>query len=141
MRSKYKELGLELVHLEEAHQWWPKLPLMQGLIKMMDNFIQIIRPILAASTGSSMRSSGFGGDAPFKVQVNINILVFEDHIDVEALNKWLYFVQVYLYVHNFSNTGYIVFMLLEAVPCVKDLLDTCEKISVNGIHVFGGDCM
>jgi hypothetical protein len=92
-RSEYKELGLELVSLEEKISHMPKQPLMVGENKydeigdhfkllieesltqhrneMMDSFAQILRRL---PTGNAFSSSG--GVAPFKVQVKFDIPIF-----------------------------------------------------------------
>jgi hypothetical protein len=84
MRSEYKELGLELVSLEEKSSHTSKKPLMVGEKKddgigdpfkllieeartqqrneMMDSFVQILRRL---PTGDAYSSSG--GTTPFKV--------------------------------------------------------------------------
>jgi hypothetical protein len=93
-RSKYKELGLELVSLEDRSSHMPKRPLMarenkydgtrdpfkllteeslmQQRNEMMDSFMQILRRLPIGDASSSN-----GGAAPFKVQINFNILIFE----------------------------------------------------------------
>jgi hypothetical protein len=93
-RSEYKDLGLELVSLEDKISCTPKQPLMEGekkydrtgdpfklLIeedlmqqrnKMMDNFVQTLRRLPTGDTSSSS-----GGIAPFKVQINFDIPIFE----------------------------------------------------------------
>jgi hypothetical protein len=105
MRSEYKELGLELVSLEEKRSRTPKRPLMEGEKKydrtrypfkllieeslmqqrneMMDSFVQILRRLPTDDT-----SSLSGGAAPFKVQINFDIPIFEVHIDADAVDKW-----------------------------------------------------
>jgi hypothetical protein len=92
-RSKYKELGLELVSLEEKRSRMPKRLLMEGENKydwigdplkllieesltqqrneMMDSFAQILRQL---PTGNA--SSSNGGATPFKVQINFDITIF-----------------------------------------------------------------
>lgn len=94
MRSGYRELGLELVQLEEGCPQWTKPPpmaeekrddgagdpvkmLLEEALErqrneMMDNFTQILRRMPAATTGSSS-SSHFRGSTPFKVKL---ILIF-----------------------------------------------------------------
>jgi hypothetical protein len=94
MRSEYKELGLELVSLEEKSSCMPERSLMAGEKKddrigdlfkllieqsltqqrneMMDSFAQILRRL---PTGNA--SSSNGGAAPFKVQINFDIPIFE----------------------------------------------------------------
>jgi hypothetical protein len=136
-RSKYKELGLELVSLEEKRYCMPKQPLMAGEKKddrtrdpfkllieesltqqrndMMDSFTQILRQL---PTGNTFSSSG--GAAPFKVQINFGIPIFEGKIDAYFVYKWLNLLEGYFFVHNFSNREKITFALLKAVPHVKD---------------------
>jgi hypothetical protein len=92
-RSGYKELGLELVSLEEKISCMPKRPLMVGEKKddgtgypfkmfleealmqqrneMMDSFVQILRWLPTGDTSSSSR-----GTTPFKVQINFDIPIF-----------------------------------------------------------------
>jgi hypothetical protein len=93
-RSKYKELCLELVSLEERSSRTPKRPpmvgekkydgigdpfkllieeaLMQQRKKMMDSIMQIFRQLPTSDTSYLNR-----GTAPFKVQINFNITIFE----------------------------------------------------------------
>jgi hypothetical protein len=97
MRSEYKELGLELVSLEERSSRMPKQPPMAGEKKddrigdpfkllieesltqqrneMMDSFAQILRRLPIGDTSSSN-----GGTTPFKVQINFDIPIFEGQI-------------------------------------------------------------
>jgi hypothetical protein len=94
MRSKYKDLGLELVSLQDKISRTPKRPLMEGENKddgigdpfkllieesltqqrneMMNNFMQILRQLPTGDTSSSS-----GGTAPLKVQINFDIPIFE----------------------------------------------------------------
>ena len=148
-RSGYRELGLELVQLEEGHPRQTKPPpmaeekrddgagdpikmLLEDALarqrnEMMDNFAQILRRMPTATEGASS-SSHFGGSTPFKVQVNFDIPLFEGQIDGDVVNKWLSLLEGYFSIQNFSNTEKIVFALLKAVPHVRDLWDTyCEK--------------
>ena len=98
MRSEYRNLGLELVSLEENHSCTPKEPSMaeekkndgegdpinllleQALTrqgdKMMENFSHILQRLLIESSASSS-SDHFGGTSSFKVQVNFDIPIFE----------------------------------------------------------------
>jgi hypothetical protein len=66
--------------------------------EMMDSFMQILRwlPIGDASSLS-------GGAAPFKVQINFDIPIFEGQIDADSIDKWLNLLEGYFFVHNFSN--------------------------------------
>ena len=94
MRSEYKELGLELVSLEDRSSHTPKRPLMAGENKydgtrdpfkllieealtqqrneMMDSFTQILRRLPTCDTSSSS-----GGANPFKVKINFGVPIFE----------------------------------------------------------------
>jgi hypothetical protein len=131
-RSWYKELGLELVSLEDKSSHTPKQPLMVGEKKydgtrdpfkmfleesltqqrneMMDSFAQILRRLPTGDT-----SSLSGGTALFKVQINFDIPIFEGQIDADVVDKWLNLLEGYFYVHNFSNREKITFMLFKAV--------------------------
>ena len=119
-RSKYKDLGLELVFLEDKSSRTPKRPLMEGEKKddgighpfkllidesltqqrneMMDNFSQILRQLPTRDAYSLS-----GGIAPFKVQINFDIHIFEGQIDADVVDKWLNLLEGYFSVHNFSN--------------------------------------
>jgi hypothetical protein len=99
---------------------------------MMDNFAQILRqlPIGDASTSS-------GGTAPFKVQINFDIPIFEGQIDADVLDKWLNLLEGYFSAHNFSNREKITFVLLKVVPHVKDWWENfCEKIEIEEPSLF-----
>jgi hypothetical protein len=102
-RSGYRELGLELVSLEDNHSHQPKWPpmveekrdkgeedpiklflveaLAQQRNEMLENFSQILQR-LSTIAGMSSSSSHFGDTSPFKVQVNFDIPIFEGQIDV-----------------------------------------------------------
>jgi hypothetical protein len=54
---------------------------------MMENFSHILQ-CLPIEKGTSSSIGHFGGTSPFKVQVNFYIPVFEDQINVDALEKW-----------------------------------------------------
>jgi hypothetical protein len=127
----------KLVSLEDKISRMPKRPLMVGekkddgtrdpfklLIKeavtkqsneMIDSFAQILRRL---PTGEASSSSG--GAAPFKVQINIDIPIFEGQIDVDVVDKWLNLLEGYFSVHNFLNRENITFALLKAILHVKD---------------------
>jgi hypothetical protein len=145
MRSKYKELGLELVSLEEKISGTPKRPLMarekkydgtgdpfkllieealtQQRNEMMDSFMKILRRLPIGDTSSSS-----GGATPFKVQIKFNIPIFEGQTDQDVVDKWLNLIEGYFSVHNFSNRENITFALLKVVPHVKDWWKTfCEQ--------------
>jgi hypothetical protein len=136
MRSEYKELGLELVSLEEKRSCTPKRPLMVGENKddrtgdpfkllieealrqqrneIMDSFAQILQQLPTGDTSSSS-----GGVAPFKVQIRFDIPIFEVQIDADVVDKWLNLLEGYFSFHNFSNRENITFALLKSVPHVK----------------------
>ena len=100
------ELGLELVSLEERSSRTPKRPpmvgerkyygtrdpfklfieesLMQQRNNMMDSFEQILRRLPTGNASSSNE-----GVAPFKVQINFDIPIFEGQIDTDVVDKWL----------------------------------------------------
>jgi hypothetical protein len=153
-RSEYKELGLELVSLEEKSSRTPKRPLMAGENKydgtgdpfkllieesltqqrneMMDSFMQILRRL---PTGDASSSSG--GATPFKVQINFNIPIFEGQIDADVVDKWLNLLEGYFSVHNFLNRENITFALLKVVPHVKDWWETfCEQKETEEPSLF-----
>jgi hypothetical protein len=153
-RSEYKELGLELVSLEDQISRTPKRPLMAGEKKydgtgdpfkmfleesltqqrneMMDSFAQILRRLPTGDTSSSS-----GGAAPFKVQINFDIPIFEGQIDTDGVDKWLNLLEGYFSVHNFSNREKITFALLKAIPHVKDWWETfCEKKETEEPSLF-----
>jgi hypothetical protein len=97
-RSRYRELGLESILFEDNHSHHPKRPPMaeenrdegagvpskmlleESLVRqrneMMDNFAQILQRILMVVEASSTNNH-FRGVAPFKVQVNFDIPLFE----------------------------------------------------------------
>jgi hypothetical protein len=90
---------------------------------MMDSFMQILRRLPIGDTSSSN-----GGVAPFKVQINFNIPIFEVQIYAYVVDKWLNLLKWYFSVHNFSNREKITFALLKVVPHVKDWWETfCEQ--------------
>jgi hypothetical protein len=119
-RLEYKELGLELVSLEDRRSHTPKRSLMAGenkddgigdpfklLIeealtqqrnKMMDSFTQILQRL---PTGDAYTSNE--GTTPFKVQINFDIPIFECQIDADVVEKWLNLLEGYFFVYNFSN--------------------------------------
>jgi hypothetical protein len=148
-RSGYKELGLELVSLEDKISHTPKRPLMaeekkddgtrdpfkmlleealtQQRNEMMDSFAQILQWLPTSDTSSSN-----GGVSPFKVQINFDIPIFEGQIDANAVENWLNLLEGYFSFHNFSNREKITFALLKDVPHVKDWWETfCEKKEIE----------
>jgi hypothetical protein len=62
--------------------------------------------------------------APFKVQVNFDIHVFEVQIDANALEKLLNLLEGYFFVHNFYDKENIIFVPLKVVPHVKKTWET-----------------
>jgi hypothetical protein len=135
-RSWYKELGLDLVSLEEKTSRTQKRPLMEGENKddgtgdpfkmfleeslmqqrneMMDSFAKFLRRLPIGDASSSNRHV-----SPFKVKINFDIPIFEGQIDADVVDKWLNLVEGYFSVHNFSNRENITFVLLKVVPHVK----------------------
>jgi hypothetical protein len=97
MRSRYRELGLKLVSLEENFSCHPKKPpmveekryvgaedpikllLVEALVKQrnetLENFSQNLQQLSTIESTYSSRSL-FGDTSPFKVQVNLDIYVF-----------------------------------------------------------------
>jgi hypothetical protein len=57
---------------------------MQHRNEMMDNFEQILQQQPTRDTSSSS-----GGIAPFKVQINFDIPIFEGQTDENVVEKWL----------------------------------------------------
>jgi hypothetical protein len=81
---------------------------------MMDSFAQILQQLPTSDASSSS-----GGAAPFKVQINFDIPIFEGQIDTDVVGKWLNLLEGYFSVHNFSNREKITFVLLKVIPHVK----------------------
>ena len=139
-RSRYKELGLDLVEPLQDQPRKPrrtpmgdekkyegvgdpiKILLEEALEKqrnmMMDNFAQILQQLPTGSASAS--SSHSGGATPFKVQVNFDIPIFEGQIDANVIDRWLNLLEGYFLVHDFSEREKIIFALLKAAPHVKD---------------------
>jgi hypothetical protein len=153
-RLEYKELGLELISLEERSLRTPKRPpmvgenkddgtgnpfkllieesLMQQRNEMMDSFTQILWQLPTGDTSSSN-----GGVTPFKVQIKFDIPIFEGKIDADVVDKWLNLLEGYFSVHNFLNKEKITFSLLKVVPHVKDWWETfCEQKETEEISLF-----
>ena len=103
---------------------------------MMDNFAQILRQLPTTMEASSINIH-FGGVTPSKVQ-DIDITLFEGHIDVNVLEKWLSLLEGYFSVQNFSNTEKIIFMLLKDLPHVRYWWETyCEQHVEDEFSIFG----
>jgi hypothetical protein len=108
-RSRYRELYLGLVSLEENCSLHPKRPpmaeekkdekardpfkmfleedLVQQRNEMMDNFAQNLRILPMVMAKAYSTRSHFASATPFKVQVNFDIPLFEGKIDADALEK------------------------------------------------------
>ena len=159
MRSKYSQLGLEFLSLEENHSRTPKKPsivaenkddgaedsinlfLEQDLVRqrdgMMENFAHILQH-LPIETCTSSSNDHFGGTSPFKVQVNFYIPIFEGQIDADSLEKWLNILQGYFFVYNFSDRENINFTLLKGLRHVKHWWETYwEKSSTEESRIYG----
>ena len=57
--------------------------------------------------------------APFKVQINFDIPIFEGQIDANVVDKWLNLLEGCFFVHNFLNWENITVALLRVVPMSK----------------------
>jgi hypothetical protein len=143
-RSEYKELGLELVSLEEKAlarprelSWQEKRnmtgqeilskmfleeALMQQRNEMMDSFTQILWQLPIGNTYSSR-----GGIVPFKVQINFDILVFEGYIDADVVEKWLNILKGYFLSINFRIEKILLLHSSNSFPMSK----IGGKLSVN----------
>ena len=98
----------------------------------MDNFAQILRRLPTCNASSSR-----GGAAPFKVQINFDIPIFEGHIDTDDVDKWLNLLEGYFFVHNFLNREKISFVVLKVVPHVKYWWETfCEQKGIEESSLF-----
>jgi hypothetical protein len=82
---------------------------------MMEKFAQILRWLLTSDATTSSRGSN-----PFKVHINFYFPIFEGQIDADAIDKLLNLIQGYFCVHNVSDRENITFVLLKAIPHVKD---------------------
>jgi len=71
--------------LEESLKWQSN--------EMMDNFSQILRRVSVGEAPSS--NSRFKYAAPFKVQVNFEIPIFEGQIETDSLDIWLNLLEIY----------------------------------------------
>ena len=90
--------------------------------EMMDSFAQILRRLLIGETSSSNRVP-----APFKVQINFDIPIFEGQIDTDVVDKWLNLLEWYFFVHNFSNRENITFVLLKVAPHINHWWETYSE--------------
>jgi hypothetical protein len=57
---------------------------------MMDSFAQILRRLQIGDASSSNE-----GVAPFKVQINFKVPIFEGQIDADVVDKWLNLLEGY----------------------------------------------
>jgi hypothetical protein len=98
----------------------------------MDSFAQILQRLPTTDAYSSN-----GGATPFKLQINFDIPIFQGQIDADVVDKWLNLLEGYFFVHNFSNKENITFVLLKAIPHVKDWWETfCEKKEIEETSLF-----
>ena len=81
---------------------------------MMENFAQILRQL---PTGDASSSSG--GTAPFKVQINFDIPVFEGKIDKDVVYKWLNLIEGYFFSINFLIEKISLFLSSKLFPMSK----------------------
>jgi hypothetical protein len=100
--------------------------------EMMDSFAQILRRLPTDDASSSS-----GGTAPFKVQINFDIPIFEGQIDADVVDKVVESTRRVFFVHNFSNKEKITFALLKVVPHVKDWWEIlCEQKETEEPSLF-----
>ena len=59
------------------------------------------------------RNSTFGGQTPFKVQINFDIMTFQGKIDADVVDDWLSKLERYFCVNNFLDIEKITFSLLK----------------------------
>jgi hypothetical protein len=105
--------------------------------EIMDNLSHILQR-LSTTVAVPSTSSHFGGEIPFKVQVNFDIPLFECHRDVDALGKWLSLLEGYFFIQNSSNSETITSALLKSLPHVRYWWETyCEKHVENKSTIFG----
>ena len=98
----------------------------------MDSFAQILRRLPTTDAYSPN-----GGATPFKLQINFDIPIFQGQIDADVVDKWLNLLEGYFSVHNFLNKENINFLLLKAIPHVKDWWETfCEQKETEEPSLF-----
>jgi hypothetical protein len=106
---------------------------------MMENFSHILQR-MPIETGTSSSNNHFGSTSPFKVQFNFDILIFEGHIYVHALDKWLNLLEGYFSVHHFSDRENITFSLPKSLLHVKHWWETYwEQSSTKEFGIYGVD--
>jgi hypothetical protein len=104
---------------------------------MMDNFVQIL-VLLSTTMEAPSTSSHFGGVTSFKVKFNFDIPLFEGHIDVNTLEKWLILLEGYFSIQKNSNSQKITFALLKDLPHVRHWWETYyEKHVKEESTIFG----
>lgn len=163
MRSRYRELGLKLVSLENNCSFHPKRPPMEeekiydkeeypfkmlleeSLVRqrneMMDNFAQILRRLLMVATKAYLTRIHFSSMTPFKVQVNFDIPLFEGQINVDDLQKWLNLLEGYYFFQKNSESEKITFSLLKSIPHVRAWWEGySERYTVDESTLFGREC-
>jgi hypothetical protein len=84
--------------------------------EMMEQFSQLLEK---RESQANPRNSTFGGQTPFKIQVNFDIPTFQGKIDADAVDDWLSKLERYFCVNNFSDIEKITFALLKAENHVK----------------------
>jgi hypothetical protein len=105
---------------------------------MMEDFTQILRRLLMATTKASLIRIHFTSATPFKVQVNFDMPLFEDQIDVDALEKWLNILEGYYFVQKNFGSENITFVLLKSLPHVRASWEGYwERYTVDESTLFG----
>ena len=100
--------------------------------EMMDIFAQTLQRLPIGDTSSSNR-----GTAPFNVQINFDIHIFEGKIDANVLDKWLNLLEGYFFVHNFSNSEKISFAILKVILHVNDWWENfCDQKETEEPSLF-----
>ena len=84
--------------------------------EMMKQFLAMLGKREAQSSPSNPK---FGGQTPFKVQVNFDIPTFQGKIDADVVDDWLSKLERYFCVNNFSDIEKITFSLLKVENHVK----------------------
>ena len=84
--------------------------------EMMKEFLEMAGKWEAQASPSNPK---FGGQTPFKVQVNFNIPTFQGKIDADVVDDWLSELERYFCVNNFSDIEKITFPLLKDENHVK----------------------
>jgi hypothetical protein len=82
--------------------------------EMMDRFAQILRRLPTGDASSSRR-----GVAPFKVQINFDIPIFEGRIDANVVNKWLNLLEGYFLSITFRIEKRLLLRSSKSFPMSK----------------------